>query len=162
MKQNVSNKKKKNNSVLIIVIVAIFLIILALFARKLIIDSNSVTNNLVEVPRVIVSVKSSKDDSNHTLSADFYIDAEKTEQLSSGKVQEAIMSVFQDIDYSQLTEKDSLKMVDKLVRDKLNELYPDANIKNVYAKNFITDDKIPESSTGGNSVNDKLKKFEVK
>lgn len=162
MKQNVSNQKKKNKAVLIIIIVAILLIILALFARKLIIESNSVNNNLVEVPRVIVSVKSSKDDSNHVLSADFYIDAEKTEQLSSSKVQEAIMSVFQDMDYSQLTNKNSLKIVDNLIKDKLNEVYPDANIKNVYAKNFMTDFKIPEATTRGNSVNDKLKQFEVK
>lgn len=162
MKKTVSNKKKKNNAVLIIIMAAILLIVLGLFARNLIIDSDSVDNNLVQVPRIVVSVKSSEDDSNHTLKADFYIDAEETEQLSSNKVHEAIMSVLQGIDYNELTEKDSLKNINKLVKDKLNEVYPDANIKNVYAKNFVTDIPIYEPTTGGNSVNDKLKQFEVK
>lgn len=157
MEKGKSNKNQKNNTTVIIICLAVLLAVAAFFSRGLILESN-IETELIEVPRVKVSLSSSKDGEEHDLSADFFVDADV--ELSATEVEEVIISVVKDIDYNLLTQKDSLKEVNNLIKDKLIQKYPDANVKNVYAKNFLTDYPLTES-TNSKSIDNRLKDFQI-
>jgi len=149
--------KNQNNTTIIIICIAVLLAVAAFFSRDFILNDN-IKTKLLKVPRVNVSLSSTKDGEEHDLSADFYIDTE--EELSADEVKDVITSVVKNIDYDLLTQKDSLKEVNNLIKEKLIEKYPDANIKNVYAKNFLTDYPLTESTKS--SINNRLKDFQIK
>jgi len=149
--------KSQKNTTIVIICIAILLAVAAFFSRDFILNNN-IETKFLKVPRVNVSLSSTKDGEEHDLSADFYIDTE--EELSADEVKDVITSVVKNIDYDLLTQKDSLKEVNNLIKEKLIEKYPDANIKNVYAKNFLTDYPLTESTKG--SINNRLKDFQIK
>ncbi len=149
--------KNQKNTTIVIICIAILLAVAAFFSRDFILNNN-IETKFLKVPRVNVSLSSTKDGEEHDLSADFYIDTE--EELSADEVKDVITSVVKNIDYDLLTQKDSLKEVNNLIKEKLIEKYPDANIKNVYAKNFLTDYPLTESTKS--SINNRLKDFQIK
>lgn len=159
------NKKKsankKNSVIIIIILIAALLVVSALFTVKNIYYNPNV-KNMVEIPKLETYIKSSNDNSNHHLVAEFHVEmSNKSEQkISSSQIHGSMLKILQDTDYDSLKEKGGLDMLIKTMKEELGKLYPDIYIDNIYVKNFLTDFSLPESSSN-NSKDERIKMFQI-
>lgn len=157
------NKKKsanKKNSVIIIMIAAL-LVIFALFTVNNI-YYNPDSKNIVEIPVFQTYIKSSNDNSNHHLVAEFHIEVsdKSKEKISVFTMHSSILKILQNTNYDSLKEKGGLDKLIKTMEEELEKLYPDIYINNIYVKNFLTDFSLPESSRN-NSKDERIKMFQI-
>lgn len=138
--------KKNLNAIIIICTVAIFLILGAILTNGFQIQNTQTLNkDMIEIPRIYASVQSENGDT-HNITADFYVNSKDKSSLTAEQLQTVISKTIQETDYEAIHKKDGLKELTSAIQENLNQMYPDSEVKGVYADTFIIDYKLPEST----------------
>lgn len=147
----IKSKQTKQNEMyaILIVIIAIILIISALVFNYNPKSAKSATNaDYTQIPTIYIPLNSS-DGSLHNLSAEFYIDIpeETREKASVEDIKATISNILENSSYEALSQKDIISTITEEIKDKLQNSYPDLNIKDIYVENFLIDFTLSEPTT---------------
>lgn len=155
------NKKKNNNAIIIILGLILLLVFGVIIRSATSLEKVIINKDMVEIPRINVSLQSSVNNNTHNLTADFYIDVPKKSKdiVSTSQLKTDITQILKNMDFESLNETDSLTEVSSKIKTELLKLYPNLDINGIYASNFVLDYSIEK--TTNNSVDKRLKRFEI-